>query len=142
MSKKTYSEKLKSPKWQKKRLEILQRDNFKCVLCGDTETELHVNHKKYTGEPHEAPNEDLETLCKYCHFLHHWIVEGELESVIKQIDDNCYAFAFKLKSHEDTHLVTFCERQVQNYIMFRYKSDFLKKIIEMNNNFDKLSNLF
>jgi hypothetical protein len=71
MGKKTYSEKLKSPKWQKKRLEILQRDNFTCQLCGDTETELHINHLKYTGEPHEAPNEDLETLCKVCHKLKH-----------------------------------------------------------------------
>lgn len=62
-----YSEKLKSPKWQKKRLEVLSRDNFTCCKCGDTETELHVHHLKYTGEPHEAPLEDLETLCKVCH---------------------------------------------------------------------------
>ena len=67
----TYSEKLKSPKWQKKRLEILQRDKFTCVLCGDTETELHINHLKYTGEPYDAPNEDLETLYKVCHKLKH-----------------------------------------------------------------------
>jgi len=62
-----YSEKLKSPKWQKKRLEILQRDNFTCQICTDSETELHVHHKKYTGEPFEAPAEDLITLCKCCH---------------------------------------------------------------------------
>src|ERR1035437_6811872 len=67
----TYTEKLKSPKWQKKRLEILQRDKFTCVKCGDKETELHVNHKKYTGEPWDAYNRDLETLCKDCHLLHH-----------------------------------------------------------------------
>ena len=30
-----YSEQLKSPKWQKKRLEIMQRDKFTCQLCGD-----------------------------------------------------------------------------------------------------------
>jgi hypothetical protein len=66
-----YSEKLKHPKWQKKRLEILHRDNFTCVLCGDKETELHINHLKYTGEPYDAPNEDLETLCKVCHKLKH-----------------------------------------------------------------------
>ena len=71
MVKKSYSEKLKSPLWQRRRLEILQRDNFTCVLCGDTETELQINHLKYTGEPHEAPNEDLETLCKHCHKIKH-----------------------------------------------------------------------
>lgn len=65
-----YSEKLKHPKWQKKRLEILNRDNFTCTLCGDTETELHVHHLKYTGSnPENSPNEDLETLCKICHLV-------------------------------------------------------------------------
>lgn len=63
-----YSTKLKSPKWQKKRLEVFNRDNFSCRTCGDTETELHVHHLKYTGEPWDAPLEDLQTLCKDCHF--------------------------------------------------------------------------
>lgn len=66
---KTYSEKLKSPKWQKKRLEVLNRDNFTCQHCGDTETELHVHHLKYSGEPHDSPLSDLLTLCKDCHFI-------------------------------------------------------------------------
>lgn len=42
-----------------------------CVLCNDQETELHINHKKYTKEPWDAPNNDLETLCKDCHILIH-----------------------------------------------------------------------
>lgn len=63
----TYSEKLKSPKWQKKRLEILNRDNFTCQMCADKETELHVHHLKYNGEPYEVSNEELQTLCKHCH---------------------------------------------------------------------------
>jgi len=62
-----YKEKLKSPKWQKKRLEILNRDQFTCQYCGDTETTLQVHHKKYTKEPWDAPNEDLITTCEHCH---------------------------------------------------------------------------
>lgn len=62
-----YLEKLKSPKWQKKRLEILQRDEFTCCYCNDKETELQIHHLKYTKEPWDAPNEDLITLCKHCH---------------------------------------------------------------------------
>ena len=42
-----YSEKLKNPKWQKKRLEILNRDNFTCIKCGDKETTLQIHHFKY-----------------------------------------------------------------------------------------------
>lgn len=70
-----YSEKLKSPKWQKKRLEILNRDDFTCCKCGDKKTELHIHHLKYTGNPWDAPNEDLETLCKHCHKFLGFITE-------------------------------------------------------------------
>lgn len=63
----TYSDKLRHPKWQRKRLEALQRDDFTCQLCSDTETELQVHHLKYQGEPHDAPLESLQTLCKHCH---------------------------------------------------------------------------
>ena len=87
MKKQSYSDKLKSPKWQKKRLNILNRDNFTCQLCGDTETELHVNHLKYTGEPYDAPNEDLETLCKHCHLIHHSVKE-KISNVIKIVYDD------------------------------------------------------
>lgn len=65
----TYSEKLKSPKWQRKRLEIMKRDKFKCVKCGDEETTLNVHHKVYHDglEPWEYENSDLATLCEDCH---------------------------------------------------------------------------
>jgi hypothetical protein len=68
----TYSEKLKHPKWQKKRLEILQRDEFKCCGCLDSESTLHVHHNMYLGkEPWDTPNECLETLCDSCHEFEH-----------------------------------------------------------------------
>lgn len=62
-----YSEKLRDPRWQRKRLEIMQRDNFTCLACGDTEKTQNVHHKKYHGSPWEAPSESLETLCEPCH---------------------------------------------------------------------------
>jgi hypothetical protein len=65
----TYSEKLRDPRWQKKRLEILQRDDFTCQLCKDTKAELQIHHKEYiTGrEPWEYENENFITYCKHCH---------------------------------------------------------------------------
>lgn len=67
--KQTYSELLRHPKWQMKRLEILNRDNATCRLCGDTETELHIHHKQYIkgNKPWEYENESLITYCKVCH---------------------------------------------------------------------------
>jgi hypothetical protein len=63
----SYSDKLKDPRWQKKRLEIMQRDNFCCSMCGDNEITLAIHHKQYNGEPWQAHNDDLTTLCYVCH---------------------------------------------------------------------------
>jgi glutaredoxin len=63
----TYSEKLKDPRWQRKRLEIFQRDGFKCSYCNDKDSTLHVHHEQYQGNPWEAPNEALKTACVHCH---------------------------------------------------------------------------
>ena len=66
---KTYSEKLKDPRWQRKRLEIMNRDNFTCHICGDTRTTLHVHHRMYARgcDPWEYPDNHLITLCEKCH---------------------------------------------------------------------------
>lgn len=64
-----YSEKLKSPKWQKKRLKILERDNWTCQYCGATEDQLQVHHDKYNpnGNPWDIDDKELTTLCFRCH---------------------------------------------------------------------------
>lgn len=67
----TYSEKLRNPKWQKKRLEVLQRDLFTCQMCRCTENELHVHHLSYEKgkEPWEYEMDNYKTYCWRCHFL-------------------------------------------------------------------------
>lgn len=69
MEKKTYSEKLKDPRWQKKRLEILERDSWTCKGCGAKERTLHVHHIFYFPgkDPWEIENGFLITLCEDCH---------------------------------------------------------------------------
>src|SRR5688572_33156085 len=63
-----YSELLKDPRWQKKRLEVLDRDDWFCQACIDRESTLHVHHIKYTSKfPWETPNHLLITLCESCH---------------------------------------------------------------------------
>jgi len=64
-----YSEKLKDPRWQRKRLEIMQRDEFACNSCGDTDSTLNVHHKTYRkgADPWDYDDENFSTLCQSCH---------------------------------------------------------------------------
>lgn len=64
----TYSQKLRDPRWQKKRLEILQRDNWKCVVCLRADKPLQVHHGVYARrEPWDYPDYIYQTLCEDCH---------------------------------------------------------------------------
>ena len=73
-----YSDKLKDPRWQKKRLEILNRDDFTCQCCSNTKRELHVHHRKYkkNTNPWGYNNFDLTTLCTDCHEIVHGYQDG------------------------------------------------------------------
>ena len=64
-----YSKKLLDPRWQKKRLEIFNRDHFYCQQCFDNESTLHVHHKRYFSgkEPWDIEDKYLVTLCEECH---------------------------------------------------------------------------
>jgi hypothetical protein len=96
MTHKTYSEKLKDPRWQKKRLAILNRDSWKCHYCGDEETTLHVHHLKYAKEPWDAPLENLQTVCEHCHGLIEWLkIESPwMAEYITNIHKEVYAGGF------------------------------------------------
>ena len=89
---KYYSEKLKDPRWQKKQLEVMERDGWECTNCGDKEKTLHVHHKKYLKgkDPWDYDNDLLETLCEPCHER-----EGKKPGYVKEIneflEENCSA---------------------------------------------------
>ncbi len=62
-------EDLKNPKWQRTRLEIMQRDNWACTKCGAKDKTLNVHHVRYIEgrKPWEYCSSDLETICEICH---------------------------------------------------------------------------
>lgn len=70
---KPYWEKLKDPRWQRKRLEVLESNDFECEVCGDGESTLHVHHKQYFKgrEPWEYDRRQLAVLCESCHSENH-----------------------------------------------------------------------
>jgi hypothetical protein len=63
-----YARKLSDLRWIKKRNKIVSRDGHKCRLCSSTDN-LQVHHLSYVGEPWDAPDDQLRTLCYDCHRL-------------------------------------------------------------------------
>ena len=90
----TYLEKLKDPRWQKKRLEIMQRDDFQCTCCGDRDSEIHVHHSYYEfgKEVWEYSEESLFTLCSSCHYQH-TLSQRRIKELMRTIQyDQLYEF--------------------------------------------------
>jgi hypothetical protein len=97
----TYSEKLRDPRWQRRRLEIMSKANFRCEKCFANDITLNVHHVIYrTGaDPWDYPDEDLACLCEPCHereheaidsmrrFIRQWDPDELVELVAKHIAD-------------------------------------------------------
>jgi len=64
-----YADKLKDPRWQKKRLKIMERANWECECCGNANKTLHIHHNHYQPgfEPWEYRDDTLYCLCEDCH---------------------------------------------------------------------------
>ena len=73
----SYTEQYKDPRWQKKRLEIMDRDGFACCHCRDKQTTLNVHHSFYEKGrkiwDYEASY--LVTLCEDCHGKFHLLIK-------------------------------------------------------------------
>ena len=64
-----YSEKLKDPRWLDRREQILFRDSKTCQRCFSEDDILQVHHIQYHKgyEPWDYEDDDLITLCNFCH---------------------------------------------------------------------------
>lgn len=69
MKRSSYSEQLKDPRWQKIRLEVMERDGWRCVSCSDSKTTLNVHHLNYDrgAAPWEYDLSNFVTMCEGCH---------------------------------------------------------------------------
>lgn len=64
-----YAKQRLDPRWQKKRLEVMERDKWTCQNCQSKDKTLNVHHKAYVKGlmPWEYENFVLVTLCEECH---------------------------------------------------------------------------
>jgi len=91
----SYRELLLDPRWQRRRAEVLIRDDFTCQNCGSTTETLFVHHNYYEKNrmPWEYPSDDdwphaLETICEKCH---------PLRDEIRRIAKELVAIAIKIE---------------------------------------------
>lgn len=92
-----YSELLLDPRWQRKRLKVLERDCWTCQCCGATEDNLQVHHLKYMKMPWDVPYMYLVTLCKDCHGK---VSDRRLMSEIRtEMSHNLTSDLYVLKNH-------------------------------------------
>jgi hypothetical protein len=83
----TYFEKLKDPRWQKKRLDVLERDGWRCRDCKTDSASLQVHHCKYVkGDPWDTPDFNLMAVCESCH-----LQRQSLEREIKDFFADCFS---------------------------------------------------
>lgn len=59
----------RDPRWQRKRLQIMERAQFTCECCGATTTTLNVHHRIYFKDraPWNYQDSYLSCLCEDCH---------------------------------------------------------------------------
>jgi hypothetical protein len=69
MGEKSFWDHYRDPRWQRRRLEIMQRDCFCCSECDSDDKTLNVHHRHYlpAKKPWEYEDDDLTTLCAECH---------------------------------------------------------------------------
>jgi 5-methylcytosine-specific restriction endonuclease McrA len=53
----TYRQQLRDPRWQRRRLQVFERDGWTCQQCGAEDQELQVHHTRYVAgaAPWEVP---------------------------------------------------------------------------------------
>lgn len=78
----TYAQKLRDPRWQKKRLLILERDGWTCLECGSKDKCLNVHHVVYRKiDPWEYPDHLLQTLCEECHPIRQELTDKSVDAL-------------------------------------------------------------
>ena len=73
-----YADKLKDPRWQQKRLKIMERDEWECKMCCRKNDMLTVHHMLYKNatDPWDYEDHHLVTLCDHCHKLYHELLNN------------------------------------------------------------------
>ena len=137
---KNYKKSYLDPRWQRKRLEIMKRDDFCCLACGESSKTLNVHHTYYVSgrDIWDYPNFCYKTYCSDCHKCHHEIMA---DSENKSLEE----FEFIVDHLDSINLDIFCS-VAANIMAIREKTqldgnqvaillfDYTNKILDENKN--------
>lgn len=78
------------PLWQKRKAEILARDNHTCKSCGKKDITLHAHHIFYIPDTPlwDYKDDALITYCEICHNTEHLIGNTLREYLLELIREN------------------------------------------------------
>ena len=83
-----WSSAFRDSRWQRKRLEIMERDGWACQSCGASGegVTLNVHHAYYEAgrAPWEYDPDVLNTLCEVCHTRIHHLQKVLMKCVIRE----------------------------------------------------------
>ncbi len=82
----------KDSRWQKLRLQVMERDGWKCKACGRGDGDgitLNVHHSYYESgtAPWEYPMRSLVTYCEECHKIRHEEQKWAMNNIAKKSND-------------------------------------------------------
>lgn len=65
----SYARQLKDPRWQKRRLQLMEAAHWTCRYCGAKDKPLHIHHLAYHRQtlPWDYADALLVVLCEDCH---------------------------------------------------------------------------
>lgn len=84
----SYDSYLNSNLWKRLRAEVLRRDQGRCVACG--EVAEHVHHKKYPDRWGRELSNDLVSVCRRCHDIHHKLAAKPEARPAKAMEGHIY----------------------------------------------------
>jgi len=84
----TYAQKLRDPRWQKKRLRIFERDGWACCCCHSKNKNLQVHHLVYRKlDPWDYDDAVLQTLCDECHEIRQELTDKVVDALRLALKD-------------------------------------------------------
>lgn len=122
-----YNEKLLDPRWQRKKAEILERDDYTCKSCGSKHITLHAHHIFYieNTDPWDYKDDALITLCEVCHNTQHLIGNTLQEYLLDLVKNNplmihmvaqLCVLSDRVPDFENA-LRSFLKKEMENYYM-------------------------